>query len=111
MANEYETQGSVLIANLEGALNSENSAQVEADILRGLDQGCNQLLIDLSALTYISSAGLRVALVVAKRLKQSAGTLVLCGLQNQIRQVFEISGFLNFLTVDATRAEALARFH
>ncbi|WP_280530662.1 STAS domain-containing protein [Paraburkholderia sacchari] len=111
MANQYETHGDVLVANLEGALNSTNSAQVEAEILRRLDLGTNQLLIDLGALDYISSAGLRVVLVAAKRLRQSAGLLVLCGVRNQIREAFEISGFLNILSVADTRAQALERLN
>ena len=110
LANQYEMHAEVLVAHLVGALNSTNSAQVEAELLRRLDQGTNQLLIDLSALDYISSAGLRVVLVAAKRLKRSAGMLVLCGVQNQIRETFEISGFLNILTVADTRAQALERF-
>lgn len=111
VANQYETHGDVLVANLEGALNSTNSAQVEAEILRRLDLGTNQLLIDLGALDYISSAGLRVVLVAAKRLRQSAGLLVLCGVRNQIREAFEISGFLNILSVADTRAQALERLN
>ena len=110
MANQYEIRGNVLVATLEGSLNSANSAQVEAEILRWLDQGNNQLLIDLGAIDYVSSAGLRVVLVAAKRLKQSAGLLVLCGMQAQPRQTFEISGFLNILNVADTREQAFARF-
>ncbi|BBU32774.1 anti-sigma factor antagonist (plasmid) [Burkholderia sp. THE68] len=111
MANQYEVQGDVLIVSLAGALNSINSAQVEADIQRRLDQGINQVLFDLSGLGYISSAGLRVVLIAAKRLKQSAGRLVLCGIHDQIREAFEISGFLNILNVADTRASALERFN
>jgi stage II sporulation protein AA (anti-sigma F factor antagonist) len=111
LPNQYETHGEVLVAILEGALNSTNSAQVEAEVLRRLDQGTNQLLIDLGALDYISSAGLRIVLVAAKRLKQSAGRLVLCGVQNQIREAFEISGFLSILNVADTRVQALERFN
>ncbi|BAN26559.1 STAS domain-containing protein [Caballeronia insecticola] len=111
MANQYEVQGDVLIVSLEGALNSMNSAQVEAEIQRLLDQGSNDLLFDLGGLSYISSAGLRVVLIAAKRLKQSAGRLVLCGMHDQIREAFEISGFLNILNVTDTRAAALERFN
>ena len=59
---------------------------------------------------YISSAGLRLVLVVAKRLKQDNGQLLLCGMQSHIREVFDISGFLAILNVADTRSEALARF-
>ncbi|SAL35750.1 Putative anti-sigma factor antagonist BtrV [Caballeronia cordobensis] len=111
MANQYEVQGDVLVVSLEGALNSMNAAQVEAEVQRRLDQGTNQLLFDLGALGYISSAGLRVVLIAAKRLRQSAGRLVLCGMHDQIREAFEISGFLNILDVADTRACALERFN
>ena len=109
-AIKYETVGEVLVLSLEGKLNSNNAAEVEADILRHIGQGANQLLLDMSALDYISSAGLRVVLVAAKRLKQSAGALVLCSVQSQIREVLEISGFLNILSVADTRENALQRF-
>jgi stage II sporulation protein AA (anti-sigma F factor antagonist) len=109
VANQYEVQGDVLIVSLEGALNSTNSAQVEADIQRHLDQGANHVLIDLNTLDYISSAGLRVVLIAAKRLKQSAGRLVLCGMHDQIRDVFTVSGFLNILDVVDSRTSAFER--
>jgi len=110
MTSNYETLGNVLIVSLQGKLNSSNAAQVEAEILQHISRGVNQLLLDLGELDYISSAGLRVVLVTAKRLKQSAGVLVLCGIQNPIREVFEISGFLNILNVADTREHALQRF-
>ena len=54
--------------------------------------------------------GLRMVLVVAKRLKGEGGRLVLSGMQPHVREVFDISGFLAILNVEPTRAEALARF-
>jgi stage II sporulation protein AA (anti-sigma F factor antagonist) len=110
MTSHYETCGEVLIVSLQGKLNSANAGEVEAEILQHVARGTNQLLLDLGELDYISSAGLRVVLVVAKRLKQSAGLLVLCGIRNPIREVFEISGFLNILTVAETRDLALQQF-
>ena len=72
--------------------------------------GHKNLLLDFSGLDYISSAGLRLVLVVAKRLKQDNGQLLLCGMQSHIREVFDISGFLAILNVADTRSNALARF-
>ena len=68
-----------------------------------------QLVLDFAALDYISSAGLRLVLVLAKRLKQERGRLVLCAMQPHVHEVFDISGFLAILDVQATRQEALAR--
>ena len=50
-----------------------------------------------------------LVLVLAKRLKQERGRLVLCAMQPHVHEVFDISGFLAILDVQATRQEALAR--
>ncbi len=110
MTSKYEHIGNILVISPEGQLNSGNAAAAEAEILGQLAGGANRLLLDLTQLDYISSAGLRVVLVMAKRLKQSAGQLVLCGMRPHIRDVFDISGFLNILNVAETRELALQRF-
>lgn len=105
-----ETTDKATVVLLQGQINSANAAETEAQVLALVDHGAKALVLDFSALDYISSAGLRMVLVLAKRLKQDGGRLVLCAMQPHVREVFEISGFLAILTVDATRAEALARF-
>jgi len=64
-------------------------------------------VLDLGEVDYISSAGLRVVLMLAKRQKQNAGKLVLCRLQPEVHEVVDISGFLSILTVVPDRATAL----
>jgi len=110
MSIAYQTIGDVEAVSLDGQLNSSNAAAVETEMLALLAKGARRVLIDFSRLDYISSAGLRVVLVVAKRLKQAGGQLVLSGMQPHIREVFDISGFLAILDVVASREEALARF-
>ncbi|WP_313073695.1 STAS domain-containing protein [Melaminivora sp.] len=105
-----ETTDRAHIVTLQGQINSANAAAIEADVLALVDGGAINLVLDFSALDYISSAGLRVVLVLAKRLKAEGGQLVLCGMQPHVREVFDISGFLAILNVEPTRAEALARF-
>ena len=97
------------IVGLRGQLNSGNAAATEADVLGLVDGGARQIVLDFSALDYISSAGLRVVLVLAKRLKAESGKLVLYGMQPHVREVFDISGFLAILNVQSGRAEALAQ--
>ena len=110
MTIALETAANVQIVALQGQINSTNAATTEAEILALVTPEQKNLLLDFSALDYISSAGLRLVLVVAKRLKQDGGKLVLCGMQTHIREVFDISGFLAILNVVETRAEALASF-
>lgn len=105
-----ETTAAATIVSLQGQINSANANGLEAEVLTLLDGGVKNLVLDFSALDYISSAGLRMVLVVAKRLKQAEGLLVLCAMQPHVREVFDISGFLAILNVEPTRAEALARF-
>lgn len=110
MSITFEAGEAALIANLQGRLDSTNSAAVETELLGRVNGGGTGLVLDFSRLDYISSAGLRVVLVVAKRLRQAGSTFILAGLQPHIKDVFEIAGFLSILDVAGNRAEALARF-
>jgi stage II sporulation protein AA (anti-sigma F factor antagonist) len=62
----------------------------------------------LSGVDYISSAGLRVVLLLAKKLADG-GALVLFGLQQGVYEVFEMCGFVDILTIAKTRDEALSK--
>ena len=98
------------IIALQGQVNSSNAATVETEVLSVVSQGAKNVLLNMTELSYISSAGLRVVLVLAKRLKQAGGKLVIYGMQPHVREVFDISGFLAILNVSATRTEALEQF-
>lgn len=105
-----ETTPQATLVPLQGQINSANAAAMESGVLTLIDGGVKNLVLDFSALDYISSAGLRMVLVVAKRLKQEGGKLVLCAMQAHVREVFDISGFLAILNVQPSRSEALAQF-
>lgn len=107
MSLSNEKIGDVLVVSAHGQINSANAMATESELLAFVERGERQCVLDFSGLDYISSAGLRVVLMLAKRLKQQHGCFALCGLQPQIHEVFEISGFLSFLTVADSRAEAL----
>lgn len=100
-------QDNATVISLSGRLDSSTSAQFEQYILGKIDSGV-RLIVDFSLLDYISSAGLRVLLLAAKKVKQAGGRLILCSLKPHIREVFEISGFLAILDIRAGQAEALA---
>ncbi len=101
-------EGAVFVLAPTGRLDSANARSFEERVLAALEQGESALLIDFGNLDYISSAGLRVLLMGAKRLQQSGGTIALCTLSPSIREVFEISGFLTIFAVHDDRAAALA---
>lgn len=110
MTIAIESNEKAHIVSLQGQVNSSNAATVEAEVLAVVQQGAKNVLLNMTELSYISSAGLRVVLVLAKRLKQTGGKLVIYGMQPHVREVFDVSGFLAILNVTATRAEALEQF-
>ena len=71
-------------------------------------QGQDHVVLDLAGVDYISSAGLRVLLVAAKKSKAAQCKFALCSLQPAVREVFEISGFGTIIAIHADRAGALA---
>jgi anti-anti-sigma factor len=107
MSITFEKAANATVASLQGRLDSTNSPAVETELFNQLGDG--GFVLDVSKLDYISSAGLRVVLVLAKRLKQTGKAFLLAGMQPHIHDVFEISGFLSILDVADSRDEALGR--
>jgi anti-anti-sigma factor len=103
-----ETQGATLVVRPAGRLDRTTSPELERLLLARIEGGAARLLLDLAALDYVSSAGLRVVLVAGKRLKAANGALLLCGLKPAIREVFEISGFATLFPIHPDAAAALA---
>jgi len=104
-----ERSGTVLVLSPTGRLDRGGAAEAEAEILGHIERGERRLVLDLAGLDYVSSAGLRTVLVIAKRLRQEQGAIVLCGFQPHVRDVFEISGFLSILDVADTRQDAVTK--
>lgn len=92
----------------KGRIDSATGPAFEQDVLRQIDEGNRRMLLDFADLVYISSAGLRIVLLAAKRIKTAGGKLALCSLNPQIAEVFEISGFSRILDIQPTREAALA---
>ncbi|MBT3381509.1 MAG: STAS domain-containing protein [Lentisphaerae bacterium] len=94
---------------VSGRLDSTTSLWAEAEFTALLERGMSRILLDMSGLEYVSSAGLRVLLVVAKAVKRDDGALVLCGLNGVVSDVFEMSGFNRILEVAESREDAAAK--
>ena len=104
----HESEGDVVVAKLAGRLDSSSAPTAEEQLTRLIGSGTPRLAIDLSKLEYISSAGLRVLLLVARKVQQAHGKLALFGLAPSVREVFSISGFDTIFTVRNDAASALA---
>ena len=104
-----ERDGALAVVCVRGRIDSATSAQFEAQLDTVFADPADALIIDLTDLEYMSSAGLRVLLMVAKRARAEERPLILCSLAPGIREVFDISGFSTIFEIAATRAEAGAR--
>jgi anti-anti-sigma factor len=95
----------IITLSLSGRLDATTAKTFQDAILARIESGSCRLVVELSQLEYISSAGLRVFALAGKRLNSVNGKLVLCGLKKTIpyntlnripdpvREVFETSGF------------------
>lgn len=106
---DQEQRGDILIVRPGGRLDSSSSPELERLLTEQLDTGCKRLVLDFSRLEYISSAGLRVVLLAGKKLRASQGRMVLVGLQEMVREVFDMSGFLTLFAVTDTLDEGIAK--
>ena len=71
--------------------------------------GEDRLVLDLSDLESISSAGLRVLMLAAKQTKAQGGTLLVTGLQPLVKEILEISRFTMVLNITSSLRDALAK--
>lgn len=103
-----ERDGEVVVVRLAGRLDSNAASAAEEGLLVALGGVPPRLAIDMTGLSYISSAGLRVLLVVAKKVQQQRGKVALFGLAPNILEVFTVSGFDTIFAIADGSAAALA---
>ncbi|MGZ5428614.1 MAG: STAS domain-containing protein [Thermoanaerobaculia bacterium] len=101
-------EAETLVLELIGRLDTKTSGALEKSVAAHLAAGQRRFILDLAGMEYVSSAGLRIFLMLAKKVSGGTGGLALCGLNPQVKEVFDIAGFTRLFTLAATRAEALA---
>jgi anti-anti-sigma factor len=102
--------GDVRAVRITGNLDTQTSAVAQEQLTQLIDNGAKKVLLDFENLNYISSSGLRVLLVAAQRLEDTAGQLRICNPNTMVREVFDTSGFTEIFSVYSSQAEALDGF-
>lgn len=95
MQNKTDAQ---LTVALEGRLDTTTAPQLEQELKAALP-GVTSLILDFSALDYLSSAGLRVLLATQKTMRRQ-GKMVIRHVNETIMEVFEVTGFIDILTIE-----------
>jgi stage II sporulation protein AA (anti-sigma F factor antagonist) len=101
-----EKVGQKLILRLVGRIDAGNAQKAEADLFLHLKPE-SRLALDFSQVNFVSSAGLRIFLMMAKKSKALKGALALFALPPVVKEVFEISGFSKILTIKPSQEEAI----
>ncbi|HHJ16856.1 MAG TPA: anti-sigma factor antagonist [Gammaproteobacteria bacterium] len=97
--------GDIVIITPRGRFDTNNAPQAEKLVLDSIVAGEKRMIFNFEGTDYISSAGLRVILQAAKLVRKN-GRVVLCNANEQIREVLEISGFLDMITYCKNLREA-----
>lgn len=90
--------GNELLVAVEGRLDTTTAPQLEDDVRSSID-GIKELVFDFAKLEYISSAGLRVLLAMQKIMNKQ-GSMTVRNVNETVMEVFEITGFVDILTIE-----------
>ncbi|HVF35117.1 MAG TPA: anti-sigma factor antagonist [Candidatus Saccharimonadia bacterium] len=101
-----EKRGAVFVLGPVGRLDTDSAADLELALQDLLATNATHFVVDLAQINYVSSAGLRVLLMLAKSVDKK-GSLRVAGLNPQVQQVFDIAGFTKLFAMYADRDAAL----
>ena len=97
----------VTVIAIEGELDGQTAPAAQNEILPLTEPGC-KILLDMSKVPYMSSAGLRMMLLIYRNVSASEGRSVLVGLSEEIQDTMEVTGFLDYFETYDTHDAGLA---
>ena len=102
-----DRKADAVVLALSGKLDATTAKTFEEKLFSQIESGERRFVINLAQLDYISSAGLRVFLLAAKRLNSANGKILLCLLQDPVREVFDIAGFSSVFSIYGSDDDAI----
>jgi anti-anti-sigma factor len=107
MEIRQEQRGGISVLVPVGRLDTDSSSDLELALQDLRAAGSKHFVIDMDEIGYVSSAGLRVLLMLAKQLEGGKGSMRISGLNPQVKQVFDIAGFTKLFAIFPTLPAAL----
>ena len=101
-----KTVNQVPIVELGGDIDGKTAGEIQEHILPQIETA-SKVLLDMSQVEYMSSAGLRMLLLLYRQMKKNDGRIVLVGLSEEIQDIMAVTGFLGHFTICATVDEGL----
>lgn len=99
-------EGDIVIFEISGNLDGTTAPEADEKIRPYVKESC-KLILDMKQCEFVSSAGLRTLLIIAKLLKKNQGTGVLVGVSEEVKEVMEMTGFDDMFDTYATRDDAV----
>jgi anti-anti-sigma factor len=104
---QTRTENKAIVITISGRLDAVTAPEYEKSIRELIGGGNNFFVVDFEPLDYISSAGLRALLLMAKLLKEKGGKVCFANVKGNVRSVFDMSGFSALFKIESSVAEAL----
>lgn len=105
-----EQKGKVYVLRIKGRLDALSCPLAEKKIFEAIHDQHYFLLLDMSQVGYLSSAGMRMLFSISKKLKTLSGKMALCSLQTNVADILKMSGFDHALHLFKTEEDALKIF-
>jgi len=99
MKTNIAKENSIMKIQVSGIINTETAPEFEKEIMSKFDDFITSVVFDFSQLDYISSAGLRVLLLVCKKVGEDK-KVTIRNAKPEVREVFEMTGFDSFLAIE-----------
>ena len=96
------------VIRVEGSMDAISVAEFDAEWKKVIEEGSTRVVVEMGGLEYISSAGLRGMLMLAKPTKMKGVALAFAGMRDMVSDMFKLSGFLTILSVHPDVPSALA---
>jgi anti-sigma B factor antagonist len=107
MQIEIQTKDSVTVVTIEGSIDGKTAPEAQAKITPLL-QPNSRVILDMSKVDYMSSAGLRTLLLVYRQSTGQSAKIVLVGISEEVKDVMTMTGFVKFFTLCDTLDAGLA---
>ena len=98
----------ICLVHVSGRLDQTSTPELERELLRELDTGKCQLVVDLSEVVYVNSSGLRTLLTAWRKANERDARILLCCLSDRVLEVFSIVGFDKVFEIFDTADAAVA---
>ncbi|WP_373483433.1 STAS domain-containing protein [Acetobacterium sp.] len=100
MKIEVKQDGEIFVVELEGRMDTNTSPEFQKEMEAYYSKQGFNMILDFDKLDFVSSAGLRVLLLIQKKSKALSGSLVIKNVKPEIQEVFDMTGFSDILTIE-----------